>query len=322
MTIFYLVVGITVVKFYTKIALYQLNMEFIKNIKGNFILDVTSTYIREHFPFKGYLNLSLVNSPVIVKVHSIDMENVRFKVENIEESDLNAVIDDIIKKLSGETIAATNNFKTLAQKVIRAYDTIPNEFTKIERCTNRNVSLNTNVLSAEEYDHRVLIFFGNYFVIREYDFTAGWGKFSYERKEYFEDKLLKIDPEVTLAINTLNEAKTRAKFKKQILNTTISLPYSAIPPFILFLKKFPLVEDKCYKVGDKIMITDPGYCYRYHTEAFKELNFKNKEYNSCGLSVTGTIFHICKNGNIPMFAINLYDGSQCLISVNGIHPTI
>lgn len=85
-------------------------------------------------------------------------------------------------------------------------------------------------------------------------------------------------------------------------------------------KEFPLIDHPDWKIGDRVEIIDKGKNYIVYSEAFKKLNFKNKEQNRCDNGYKGKIFHVCfhPTQNDILIAINLNNGGQCLIGYKGI----
>lgn len=80
-----------------------------------------------------------------------------------------------------------------------------------------------------------------------------------------------------------------------------------------------------YKVGDWVRVVDCGKAYASYERKFKELGFKDKEYNYVESSgVCGKVFAISKHeySGSTLYAVDLKDGKQCLISENGIEAYV
>ena len=76
-----------------------------------------------------------------------------------------------------------------------------------------------------------------------------------------------------------------------------------------------------FKVGDKVQVVDPGRTYTTYGAMFKKLGFrdtKKNEFFQPGL--VAEVFAVCNHDStgIPLVGLQAQDGSQCLISTEGV----
>ncbi len=76
-----------------------------------------------------------------------------------------------------------------------------------------------------------------------------------------------------------------------------------------------------FKVGDKVQVVDPGRTYQTYSAMFSRLGFKNTQENeSFPAGLVAEVFLVCEHDStgIPLVALQAQDGSQCLISTEGV----
>jgi hypothetical protein len=78
---------------------------------------------------------------------------------------------------------------------------------------------------------------------------------------------------------------------------------------------------KKIKVGDKVQVVNPGYTYSSYDAMFVEMGFTNQRVNEGfqrGLVVE--VFAVGKHSDtgIDLVGLQAQDGSQCLMSTNGV----
>ena len=76
-----------------------------------------------------------------------------------------------------------------------------------------------------------------------------------------------------------------------------------------------------FKVGDKVQVVDSGRTYTTYDAMFKKLGFRDthkNEFFQPGL--VAEVFAVGEHDStgIPLVALQAQDGSQCLISTNGV----
>lgn len=90
-------------------------------------------------------------------------------------------------------------------------------------------------------------------------------------------------------------------------------------------KKFPLIEDEDFSLGDTVVVTDNGEVYTIYRDLFEELDFVDKKGNTCSDNEWGTVSHICEN-NFTSETILVLDiintDRQVAISKEGVHKMI
>jgi len=84
---------------------------------------------------------------------------------------------------------------------------------------------------------------------------------------------------------------------------------------------FSFVSRNYYKIGDNITIINSDHQYSSYVSMFEKLSFKNHYFNYSYNGQDGTIFDIAihEDTGETMYAINLDNGTQCLISSEGIN---
>jgi hypothetical protein len=80
-----------------------------------------------------------------------------------------------------------------------------------------------------------------------------------------------------------------------------------------------------FKVGDKVQVVEPGRTYTTYEVMFKKLGFRDTKKNE--FFQTGLVAEVFAVGDhdatgIPLVGIQAQDGSQCLISTEGIVKVI
>jgi len=76
-----------------------------------------------------------------------------------------------------------------------------------------------------------------------------------------------------------------------------------------------------FKVGDKVQVVEPGRTYTTYEAMFKRLGFrdtKKNEFFQPGL--VAEVFVVCEHDStgIPLVGLQAQNGSQCLISTEGV----
>jgi len=80
-----------------------------------------------------------------------------------------------------------------------------------------------------------------------------------------------------------------------------------------------------FKVGDKVRVVDSGKTYTTYVAMFEKMGFNNTESNSFfqqGLIATVFAIDVHEDNELPLLGIQAANGTQCLISVNGVEPTL
>ena len=76
-----------------------------------------------------------------------------------------------------------------------------------------------------------------------------------------------------------------------------------------------------FKVGDKVQVVDPGRTYTTYGAMFKRLGFRDTERNeSFQEGLVAEVFVVCEHDRTGILLVGLQaqDGSQCLISTEGV----
>jgi hypothetical protein len=76
-----------------------------------------------------------------------------------------------------------------------------------------------------------------------------------------------------------------------------------------------------FKVGDKVQVVEPGRTYTTYEAMFKRLGFNDIKRNECFQEgLVAEVFLVCEHDStgIPLVALQAPDGSQCLISTDGV----
>lgn len=90
-------------------------------------------------------------------------------------------------------------------------------------------------------------------------------------------------------------------------------------------KKFPLIEDEDFSLGDVVFITSAEHSYPSYSRLFDELNFLDKRTNICNNHEWGTVSHICENDltSEPVLVLDIINTDrQVAISKEGVHKMI
>jgi hypothetical protein len=80
-----------------------------------------------------------------------------------------------------------------------------------------------------------------------------------------------------------------------------------------------------FKVGDKVQVVEPGRTYTTYDAMFKKLGFKDmKENVSFKQGLVAEVFAIGdhETNGCTLLGLQALDGSQCLISTNGVVKVI
>ena len=76
-----------------------------------------------------------------------------------------------------------------------------------------------------------------------------------------------------------------------------------------------------FKVGDKVQVVDSGKTYTTYVRMFEKMGFKNTEKNQFfqqGLIATVFAVGIHDDNELPLLGIEAANGTQCLISADGV----
>jgi hypothetical protein len=76
-----------------------------------------------------------------------------------------------------------------------------------------------------------------------------------------------------------------------------------------------------FKVGDKVQVVNSGKTYTIYVDMFEKMGFKNTEKNECfqkGLIATVFAVGIHDDNELPLLGLQAANGTQCLISANGV----
>ena len=76
-----------------------------------------------------------------------------------------------------------------------------------------------------------------------------------------------------------------------------------------------------FKVGDKVQVVDSGKTYTTYVDMFEKMGFKNTERNEFfqqGLIATVFAVSIHGDNKLPLLGLEAANGTQCLISADGV----
>jgi len=76
-----------------------------------------------------------------------------------------------------------------------------------------------------------------------------------------------------------------------------------------------------FKVGDKVQVIDSGKTYTTYVSMFEKMGFNNTERNEffpAGLITTVFAVNVHEEDELPLLGLQAANGTQCLISANGV----
>jgi len=80
-----------------------------------------------------------------------------------------------------------------------------------------------------------------------------------------------------------------------------------------------------FKVGDKVRVVDSGKIYTTYVVMFEKMGFNNTKSNSFfQQGLIATVFAVAEHEDdgLTLLGIQAANGTQCLISVNGVEPIL
>jgi len=212
-------------------------MEFIKNIKKDFILSSDFNFLEKIFYFRNQgINIGDIDLPKItIKIVNIDMNGITFKTKNDNKDftkTVDIIIDSAINSLQKKSEKHLKNIK----KVLRKWEKEPETFIIKKQKTKYNASIYTNkILNSDDY-HGVFMSLGNHYISNDIDFATGHGSDTYYDKEYFEKGVAEFDDCLKKEVKKLRSASVKKKILNSIIAAKIDLTYPETYKYVTIKK--------------------------------------------------------------------------------------
>lgn len=197
-------------------------MSLLKNIKKELLLKPTYSILSKHYQYLASKQVleSIDFGETRVMVNHIDMDEVIFKVTSIKNID--NVVDELTEILIDRLVRDSNKFKTLATKVLKAWEETPELFKK-QTGSSKETYLRTGLFNSDEYMTSVFLSFDKISYHSDYSFATGYGGNTYYPKKYYSESLSSIDAWVNKISKEVRSAKVKARIKNALLKLSFSI---------------------------------------------------------------------------------------------------
>lgn len=213
-------------------------MDFLDNIKKEFILTTKKSFVKDNFYIfsKADVDTGIVKA----KVNDISMNGVTFSVTKVEK--LDEVAKQAAELMSVELERKVNKYKRTAKKVIKAWEDSPEKFKKQTDRFDNPIYKRVGLLKDSEYHHHVHVSFDRLTYFTDFGFSTGCGGDTFYSKEEIQKKLDDIESWLESAKKELSSAKIHKRIKNYILKSEVHVPLSKIKESVELPSSMPKLK--------------------------------------------------------------------------------
>jgi hypothetical protein len=246
-------------------------MDFLKNINRDFILSPEFDFIKKHYHYLFEPGDKITMEDIIIKVDDIDRRLATFFIDSI--GNIDDVVNQVVAKMEKSLTKDVDEFKVLANRVIKAWEETPNNFVKHREnfLNGKKIYKNKGLLIGEEYSLSVFVLLDKISYHSDFRFSTGYGSETYYEKDFYVNCMNEIDPWIASTMKELNSAKVKKRIKNQLLKNKILIPLTK-------LEKFLTLADKTTPEKDSVK---PPFPMSFTDD---EINFLMSEIGECYIS--------------------------------------
>jgi hypothetical protein len=177
-------------------------MDFLKNINKEFKLKPEYDFIKDeyHYLFKGK-DEKIELRDIVVLVDDINKRKAYLTIKSI--GNIDEVVDQVANLMCKRLTNDADKFKTLANKVLKAWEETPEKFVEQEKRWSETYKYK-GLLNDNEYHANVFAMFGKISFHSYFGFVTGCGGDTYYGKDFFVKCLSEIDSWLSKTIKEIN----------------------------------------------------------------------------------------------------------------------